>query len=140
MERPQRYDISHKSLFRCGSAIPGFRSDDCALSPRAVAAAECGAVNRKTVGRSVAYAGDWHLRLTVYSPSVVHVVYSIEREPKRHEDFLVVKNQWPPAPRICGTRRRHSTDSGSTRQAALRRRGGHLQLRKGDIRDDSDAP
>ena len=39
-----------------------------------------------------------YLRLTVCSPSVVHVVYSIEREPKRHEDFLVVKNQWPPAP------------------------------------------
>jgi len=39
-----------------------------------------------------------YLRLTVCSPTVVHVVYSIEREPKRHEDFLVVKNQWPPAP------------------------------------------
>ena len=39
-----------------------------------------------------------YLRLTVCSPSVVHVVYSMEREPKRHEDFLVVKNHWPPAP------------------------------------------
>src|SRR5882724_4755134 len=39
-----------------------------------------------------------YLRLTVCSPSIVHVVYSIEREPKRHKDFLVVKNQWPPAP------------------------------------------
>src|SRR5258708_36436218 len=39
-----------------------------------------------------------YLRLTVCSPSIVHVVYSIEREPKRHEDILVVKNQWPPAP------------------------------------------
>ena len=39
-----------------------------------------------------------YLRLTVCSPTVVHVVYSLEREPKRHEDFLVVKNQWPPAP------------------------------------------
>jgi len=38
-----------------------------------------------------------YLRLTVCSPSIVHVVYSIERDPKHHEDFLVVKNQWPPA-------------------------------------------
>ena len=38
-----------------------------------------------------------YLRLTVCSPSVVHVVYSIERDPQRHGDFLVVKNQWPPA-------------------------------------------
>ena len=59
MEPPPRYDISHKNLFRSGSAVPGFRSDDCALSRRAVAAAECGAVSRKTAGRSVDYAGDW---------------------------------------------------------------------------------
>jgi len=39
-----------------------------------------------------------YLRLTVCSPSVVHVLYSIEREPERHENFLVVKNQWRPAP------------------------------------------
>jgi len=38
-----------------------------------------------------------YLRLTVCSPSVVHVVYSIERDPQRHGDFLVVKNQWPTA-------------------------------------------
>jgi alpha-D-xyloside xylohydrolase len=38
-----------------------------------------------------------YLHLIVCSPSIVHVVYSIERDPKRHEDFLVAKRQWPTA-------------------------------------------
>ncbi|HXA00223.1 MAG TPA: glycoside hydrolase family 31 protein [Candidatus Dormibacteraeota bacterium] len=35
------------------------------------------------------------LRFTVCTESIVHVEYFLERDAKRHEDFLVVKKQWP---------------------------------------------
>jgi len=36
-----------------------------------------------------------YLRFTVCSDSIIHVVYSLEREVKTHPDFLIVKNTWP---------------------------------------------
>jgi len=38
-----------------------------------------------------------YLRFTVLSDSMIHVVYTIEREPKRHEEHLVVRKTWPAA-------------------------------------------
>jgi alpha-D-xyloside xylohydrolase len=37
------------------------------------------------------------LRFTVCTDSIVRVEYSLEREVKRHEDFLILKKQWPKA-------------------------------------------
>jgi len=36
-----------------------------------------------------------YLRLQVNADSLVHVVYSIEKEPAHHEDFLITKKSWP---------------------------------------------
>ena len=38
-----------------------------------------------------------YLRYQVCSDSVVHVIYSLEREVPKHPDFLVVKTAWPKA-------------------------------------------
>ena len=38
-----------------------------------------------------------YLRFTTVSDSIVHIVYSLEAEPKRHEQHLVVKTSWPSA-------------------------------------------
>jgi alpha-D-xyloside xylohydrolase len=35
------------------------------------------------------------LRFQVCSPAIVRVVYSLEREPQQHLDFLVIKKDWP---------------------------------------------
>ncbi|HEY1482592.1 MAG TPA: hypothetical protein VGF19_07720, partial [Candidatus Acidoferrum sp.] len=38
-----------------------------------------------------------YLRFQVNGDSIVHVVYSIEKEPVHHEDFLITKKSWPNA-------------------------------------------
>ena len=40
---------------------------------------------------------DGFLRLQVCSDSIIHVVYSLQRTPEEHTDFLVVKKSWPKA-------------------------------------------
>src|SRR5271165_153473 len=35
------------------------------------------------------------LRFQVNSDSIVHVVYSLEKQVPQHQDFLVIKTQWP---------------------------------------------
>src|SRR5882672_3267637 len=37
------------------------------------------------------------LRFTVYTDSIIRIEYSLEREVKRHEDFLITKKDWPKA-------------------------------------------
>ncbi len=36
-----------------------------------------------------------YLRFTICSESIVHVVYSLERDVAKHPDFLVINNVWP---------------------------------------------
>src|SRR5262249_18269418 len=38
-----------------------------------------------------------YLRCSVLSDSIVHLVYSLEAEPKLHEQHLVVRTSWPAA-------------------------------------------
>jgi alpha-D-xyloside xylohydrolase len=38
-----------------------------------------------------------YLRFQVNTDSIVHVVYSIEKKPAHHEDFLIIKKAWPKA-------------------------------------------
>ncbi len=52
----------------------------------------------KTSDGAVLSLDTGYLRFTVLADSLVHVVYTLEQNPKRHEEHLVIKRDWPAAP------------------------------------------